>query len=82
VIRRLEGHPDYLHALAFSDDGKRLATCGGRGVSIWDPARGIRMLRIDLNTGATQCLAWTGPLLVAGGGVWDVPGEIHVWTTE
>src|SRR5262249_4267107 len=39
--RVLTGHPDLVHDLAFSPDGKRLASCGyDKLIKLWDVASG------------------------------------------
>jgi WD40 repeat protein len=41
VVHTLEGHRDYVYHVAFSPDGKRLASCGyDKLIRVWDTATG------------------------------------------
>ena len=48
-VRTFIGHRDFINAMVFSDDGKRLATCSGQGVLEFDEANGTIHL-LDAST--------------------------------
>jgi|GEM_PF-454848 len=91
---RLKGHRNAILALAFSPDGKRLATGGGilaaqpdeaGEILIWDVRNDlIEVKEIGRNTSlkyGVESLAFTpdGEILVSGGGLRDSKGEVRLW---
>jgi WD40 repeat protein len=75
--RVIKGHTDYVRAVAFSADGKVLATGGDdMSVILWDAAKGDRQARIE-HTAKVESLTFTpdGKVVVAG----DRGGEVTGW---
>ncbi|MFI8874108.1 NB-ARC domain-containing protein [Streptomyces sp. NPDC055243] len=49
--RALNGHKNWVHSLAFSPDGTRLATAGDdRSIRFWDPSSGMTMSSLRVKT--------------------------------
>jgi WD40 repeat protein len=84
----LEGHRDYVYHVAFSADGKRLASCGyDKLVRIWDTATGKRTGVLKEHTEAVYAVAFSsdGTLLASGAAdrsvkVWDVANSLRLYT--
>jgi WD40 repeat protein len=94
-IRRLRGHTAKIHSLAFSPDGKFIASAAGGGhttdgwhdahentVRIWDVATGEELARVELGS-AVRSVAFTpdGRHVVTGGGRRGDPGsaDLRLW---
>jgi WD40 repeat protein len=83
---RLKGHRRAVLSLAFSPDGKTLASGGGifedaGDIFLWDVADGREKARItDLDYGI-KAVAFTpdGRALIGGGGIGDTRGEVRFW---
>jgi WD40 repeat protein len=76
LLRTFAGHGNVVRSVAFSPDGKRLAS-GSDGVRVWDVSSGRQVRRFRTTTYFIDALAFTpdGRALVAGGDeavAWDL----------
>ena len=77
---RSTGHSDSVWQVAFSPDGRRLATSSSDGtVAVWDVATGSRLYSLTGHTTDVQGLSFSpdGEILLSGS--WD--GDVGVWLT-
>jgi len=74
----LKGHAASVYAVAYSPNGKLLASASmDRTVKVWDAVTGQERFTLDRHTGPVFCLAFHphGRRLVSGGG----DGAVRVW---
>src|SRR5262249_21255275 len=81
----LKGHRAAVLTVAFSPDGKRLASGGGTygqfgEVLVWDVA-GAKQIQILAHREWIECLTFSpdGKTLVSGGGIKGSDGELRLW---
>jgi RNA polymerase sigma factor (sigma-70 family) len=77
----LQGHTDGVLWLAYSPDGKTLASASNDGtVRLWDPAAGTARHTLGGHQGAMRCVAWSrdGKLLASAG----ADGTVRVWDPD
>ena len=60
-LNKLDGHPDDVYSVAFSPDGKRLASVGyGGNLFVWDVATAKALWNQKVAPGVmAYCLAWS-----------------------
>src|SRR5207244_3937708 len=84
VVRTLSGDNQAVMAVAFSPDGRLLASAGvDPRASLWEVATGREVRRFNGHTGWVQALAFSpdGRVLASGGRdttavLWDVTGKV------
>ncbi len=72
------GHSDYVSAVAWSPDGKRIASASGdHTVQVWDAANGGHVLTYRGHSSDVTSLSWSpdGKNIVSG----SVDGTVQVW---
>ena len=66
----LQGHTSVVYSVAFSPDGKRLASASGDGVKVWDAAAGKETLSLKGHATRVQSVVFSpdGKRLASGSG--------------
>jgi WD40 repeat protein len=77
-------HGGRCKGVAFSPDGRWLATVGGGGggdVKLWDVKSGAETAAWEAHLEETKAVAFSpdGQTLVTGGGIWNGPGGAALW---
>ncbi len=76
-LRYPNGHPSTVNGLAYSPDGKHLATCSGDTLGIYDPATGAELRRWIAHKSSIEQIAFSpdGKLLASA----SIDGTIAIW---
>jgi WD40 repeat protein len=76
-ILTLKGHTVHTEAVAFSSDGKRLATASPDGVRVWDAATGQETLTLKWHTARLTSVVFSpdGSRLAAA----SIDGTVRIW---
>jgi WD40 repeat protein/serine/threonine protein kinase len=86
--RVFKGHTGRVHSVAYSPDGKRLASASeDKTIKVWDAQIGQEMLALKGHTSSVTSVAYSpdGKRLASGGGGVPnegKPGEIKVWDAQ
>src|SRR5262245_59994043 len=78
----LQGQTDMVRCVAYSPDGKTLASGGDdQTIKLWDVTTGKELATLQGHTGQVSSVAYSpdGKMLASGGGVPGEPGEIKLW---
>jgi len=76
----LNGHMGPVNGVAYSPDGKTLASGGGKTIKLWDVATGKELVTFQGHTLGVYAVAFSpdGKTLASGSG-WIEPEEVKLW---
>jgi len=82
-LAKLDGHRDIIQSIAWSPDGKRLATGGFRKVFLWDTANWSQTGKLTTLPGRVTALAFSGDsqTLMTASNAPGQAGEVIVWNS-
>jgi WD40 repeat protein len=83
----IPAHGGRCKAIAFSPEGRWLATVGGGSggdVKLWDAKSGAEIAAWEGHPEETKSIAFSpdGQTLATGGGIWNGPGEFTLWDVD
>ena len=75
LLQRYEGHSDSVNAIAWSPDGKWLASASNETVQVWEASSGEGRLTYHGHYGAVFVVAWSPD----GERIASADYEVHIW---
>lgn len=81
LLRTLHGHADLVYGIAFSPDGKKIASCSGdKTIKIWETDSGKKVFTLKGHEGQISCIAFSpdGKKMVSG----SHDETIKIWETD
>ncbi|KAJ8128991.1 hypothetical protein O1611_g4641 [Lasiodiplodia mahajangana] len=75
----LEGHRNWVRSIAFSLDGRLMASSDDRSVRIWDAEMGTTQHTLEIGEGLVYSLAFSSKGHIAAG---SDDGSIHIWDSS
>jgi WD40 repeat protein len=83
-LGELIGHTDNVYAIAYSPDGKRIATAGRDSLRLWDAESSTEIVQLRGHTSFIWCLVFSpdGSQLASGSGdrtvrLWNAPSNAN-----
>ncbi|WYZ36243.1 hypothetical protein EsH8_XI_000126 [Colletotrichum jinshuiense] len=80
LLQVLEGHCEYVSAVAFSPNSKTFASCSKNTITLWDTATGVLQKSLDAHEMSVTAIVFSpdGKVLASG----SIDGTIRLWDVK